>query len=1336
MILVGTFYQLLLQTFFFARKNYPPVDNIVISVYIGMLFLPNIAYKTNHYYNFLPPFLRNNGKRKPRRNIFKQYSKQFYRRKIKIRNFSQKNKKLLKHTDESTRPMTTRHPEMNNELLSHLQCYLAPKQHWKKIMFDTDSFEVCADSGASSSSTQDKNDFIPGTYKTLDGVTINGIASGLNVEGYGSVSWVFKDDKNENIELIIEKVLHIPGLPIRLICPQQVAKQTGHIGDGLHAEMDSAQLIFGGFKFTTQYNKSSGLPIYTSASGISKLNAYNMELHQDGGKTDNLTLAQRSLLKWHRRLGHMNFRSIIRFARLGLLPSILTTIREEDIPKCTACCFGKQSCTSHKTAGSGSGIADEHDQPGMCVSIDQIESPQGGLIPVLKGKQTKRKYHVATIFVDHFSKLTYIHYSESTTANEAVEAKHAFEHHAATFGVSIQKYHADNGAFNTRVFKESIIAANQSIAFSGVDAHHQNGIAERMIKTITYRARSMLLNAMICWPDVITTELWPYATKLAVDIGNNCPDDSGLTSLEKFSSTKGHARVKQFHTFGSPCFILDPKLCQKKSIPKWTPRSRQAVYLGTSPQHAGSVALVLNLKTGYISPQFHIVFDDDFTTTSARITNKLPDNWNELFKNNLELPSEEFQFKIGKQWNEPTDRSEGDRKEIRLPPSEQTEGATSRQTETHSSLQRERVENNTHHDIPSNPSMAREGDDDNNYYYVPIQTRSGRKIVKPTRFGQATAIALGLLTCQCSAFLQTSRPGSMETIKHELANVSIFKATMNHMDLISRNIDNNSINLADPRLLAADISEKDNLHLGEAMKADDREDFLKAMEKEVHDLNKEDVWEILPMSSLPSSAHIIRLIWSFKRKRNPFGELTKHKARLCVHGGMQREGVDFHNTFAPVVNWSTVRLIIMMAEMAGWESRQIDYVLAFSQAPIDSDVYLHLPAGFHVNGKDENEKYVLKLKKNLYGTIQAAANWFDMLKSGLEDEGFKQNKIDPCLFVRSNCIVICYVDDCCIFSKDKETIDILLKSLSKTFKLTDEGDVNSYLGMNVSKDPNGTITMSQPAIIDKILNTLKICEDSKMHDTPANIILTRDENGNKRKQEWHYRSVIGQMNYLAGTTRPDILFAVHQCAKYSIDPKQSHEEAVKRIGRYLKKTRDKGLVFTPDGSNKLECYADADFAGAWCKEDADEVGSVLSRTGYLIKFANCPIVWVSKMQTEVALSTTEAEYISLSQSMRDLIPLRRIMLDVASVFGMECNSCNSYTTTFEDNKGAIELAKGPKYRPRTKHLSIKWHHFREHIKRGTSKIVYVDTNEQHADIMTKPLPKPQFEYLRKQIMGW
>ena len=173
-----------------------------------------------------------------------------------------------------------------------------------------------------------------------------------------------------------------------------------------------------------------------------------------------------------------------------------------------------------------------------------------------------------------------------------------------------------------------------------------------------------------------------------------------------------------------------------------------------------------------------------------------------------------------------------------------------------------------------------------------------------------------------------------------------------------------------------------------------------------------------------------------------------------------------------------------------------------------------------------------------------------------------------------------------------------------------------------------------------------------------------------------------------------------------MDPKKSHEESVKRIGRYLKKTKYKGLVLTTNGSNGLECYDDADFDGSWCREYAYQVESVFSRTGYIIKFENFPIAWVSKMQTEIYLSTTEAEYISLSQGMRYLITLRHIMLEVSSVFGMKCDSYKSYTITFEDNKGAIELAKESKYRPQTKHISIKWHHFRYHTKQVTSNIVY------------------------------
>ena len=171
---------------------------------------------------------------------------------------------------------------------------------------DTDSFNICADSGASYCATPDEIDFVSVTYKHLTRVAINGIAGGLEVASCVSVSWIFQDDKKEINEIIIEQVLHNIGLPIRIIFPQQVAKQTGHIVDGLHAEKDEACLVFVGFKFTTKYNSHGGLPIYNYVNGISKFKAYNMELHQDGGYKYNLTLLQRSILKWHRRLDHMN----------------------------------------------------------------------------------------------------------------------------------------------------------------------------------------------------------------------------------------------------------------------------------------------------------------------------------------------------------------------------------------------------------------------------------------------------------------------------------------------------------------------------------------------------------------------------------------------------------------------------------------------------------------------------------------------------------------------------------------------------------------------------------------------------------------------------------------------------------------------------------------------------------------------------------------------------------------------------------------------------------------------------------------------------------------------
>ena len=171
-------------------------------------------------------------------------------------------------------------------------------------------------------------------------------------------------------------------------------------------------------------------------------------------------------------------------------------------------------------------------------------------------------------------------------------------------------------------------------------------------------------------------------------------------------------------------------------------------------------------------------------------------------------------------------------------------------------------------------------------------------------------------------------------------------------------------------------------------------------------------------------------------------------------------------------------------------------------------------------------------------------------------------------------------------------------------------------------------------------------------------------------------------------------------------------------------------------------YVDADFAGGYDKEHGVEPASVYSRTGFIIKYAGCPLMWQSKLQTEIALSTTEAEYIALSYAMRSLLPVQALFQEVQSHgFGLQLPTPKVHCTVFEDNAGCIELAVAPKIRPRTKHIALKYHHFRSHIKtssnpNGTITIAYIPTKDQQADIFTKDLPQAMFEHLRIRIMGW
>jgi hypothetical protein len=218
----------------------------------------------------------------------------------------------------------------------------------------------------------------------------------------------------------------------------------------------------------------------------------------------------------------------------------------------------------------------------------------------------------------------------------------------------------------------------------------------------------------------------------------------------------------------------------------------------------------------------------------------------------------------------------------------------------------------------------------------------------------------------------------------------------------------------------------------------------------------------------------------------------------------------------------------------------------------------------------------------------------------------------------------------------------------------------------------------------------------------------------------------------------DLAYSVHQCARFSSDPKSTHGNAVRWIGRYLATSRNRGITFTPDESESFQVFVDADFSGNWSKDSAEEdTDTARSRTGFIITYAGCPVYWCSKLQTEVALSTTEAEFVAASQALRELIPMMELMLELKDRgFKVITTAPKVHCKLFEDNSGAVELLRVKKMRSRTKHINIKYHFFRSYVDRGLVTIVPISSDDQPADMLTKSLPETDFVKHRKKMMGW
>ena len=308
---------------------------------------------------------------------------------------------------------------------------------------------------------------------------------------------------------------------------------------------------------------------------------------------ETLSPQEQEFLDMHHRLFHLPYTIMFRLAKLGVLPKHFCRLIKRP-PPCASCLFGQAHRKPWRSKSTKDGKKSvlrgpQIKNPGDCIAVDQIVSAQPGLVPQDKGLMTRARIWGATVFVDYADSFTYVVLMPDLGGESTLAAKHQFEQACATRGVKVKHYHADNGRFAEPAWKEDCTAQGQRLTFCGVGAHHQNAIVERKIKDLTLTARTLLLHAQRHWPEYISQILWPFAIKCAAHRINNLHIDlDGLTPEMRFSqSPTATVDLRNFHTFGCPCYILDSRAqTDPKGVPKWEPRARLGIYLGHSPAHA------------------------------------------------------------------------------------------------------------------------------------------------------------------------------------------------------------------------------------------------------------------------------------------------------------------------------------------------------------------------------------------------------------------------------------------------------------------------------------------------------------------------------------------------------------------------------------------------------------------------------------------------------------------------------------------------------------------------------------------------------------------------------
>ena len=1043
-----------------------------------------------------------------------------------------------------------------------------------------------------------------------------GDSSGVKATGRGSVELLLSVS-GKSVRCKLENVVYAPTMAFNMLSVGAMArggKRSVFLEKSCYIEKDGRVIAEG-----------------CMSDGLYCLKTHTSSTKSTGTDPPAVALAADVNL-WHQRLAHVHVDGIRDMVKRGVVQGVVLD-KKAQLRRCKACVYGKSTRAPIPRSG-GARAAKVLDLVHTDVCGPLPEASIGGSL-----------YFVT--FIDDHSRFAWVYpiQSKSDVFNKfkswlaMVENAHETKLKTLQVGRKLKVLHSDNGGeYLSTHMRDFLRERGIQHRLTAPGNPHQNGIAERLNRTLIELVRSMLHQKQM------EKKFWAEALAVAVHVRNRVTTRGLSPTTTPYEVMFGKKpNMSYLRVFGSRCWYN----LRRPNVDKLDPRAREAVMIGYARGIQGYK--LWDVAEQKVVATRDVRFDelDEYDHSSCSGSDAGDDS-----DDNVSHAAE-------------NDAAAGD---------------DDPSTEDVGTLQ--------DGDPEGNPEETGSNDNDNESdEFVP--DAEGTEEEPPagtppetTRRSNRTRRAPGAWWASVAS---SNVPAQNSVDELVIALIS-------------------SKTASDPRSYS------------EAVKGVRRAAWMKSMTSEHDSLMENECWVLVPR---PKDANVIRSMWVYKTKeeQTEAGTLgTREKSRVCACGNGQVEGVDYSETYAPVVKLTSIRVVLAVVVEEKLLLHQMDFVTAFLNGVLDEVVYMEQPRGFEVG---DPRKVVCRLLKSIYGLKQSPRAWYSKIDDFfIRTLGMERNPADDCVYVRRKgghiLIIALYVDDLLIACSCMEILTGVKQQLSAQFKMKDLGESRIILGMDISRDREaGTLSLSQTRYALKVIDRFGL-ESARGHSTPMDPAL--DLTAPSEPTMEPYREAIGCLMYLMVGTRPDLAYSICTLAKYVQNPTKIHWDAVVRVIRYVIHTKDLGLLYGgTEASVVPSVYVDADWAG--------DPATRKSMSGYVAMMSGGAVAWCARQQEVVATSSAESEYISMCNGAKETVWLRRLVAGLQVVPGM-----TEATIAHVDNKAAIALGHSAAVNRRNKHIDVRFHYTRQVIDDGELEVQYCPTEEMLADLFTKALGRVKLQY--------